>query len=65
MSPRRDGVEEMYSGAVRVFSSLIIIFGVVIVVSTLVQGGGPLSVGMLIGLGFVALGAGRLYIATR
>lgn len=62
---KRNGIDEMYTGAVRVFSSLIIVFGVVILVSTLVKGGGPLSVGILIGLGFVALGSGRLYLARH
>jgi hypothetical protein len=63
--PRRNGIDEMYTGAVRVFASLIIIFGVVILVSTLVKGGGPLSVGFLLGLAFLGLGCGRLYLARR
>jgi len=32
---------------------------------TLLNGGGPASVGVLMGLAFVAVGAGRLWIATR
>ncbi len=62
---KRNGIDEMYSGAVQVFASLIIVFGVVILVSTVVQGGGPLSFGILIGILFVALGSGRLYLARR
>ncbi len=62
---KRNGVDELYAGAVRVFASLIIIFGVAILVSTLVRGGGPFSVGVVLGLGFVALGAARLYLALR
>jgi hypothetical protein len=37
----------------------------VILVSTLANGGGPLSVGVLMGVLFTVVGAGRLWIATR
>jgi len=59
---KRNGIDEMYTGAVRVFSSLIIIFGVVILISTIAKGGGPISVGFVLGLGFLALGGARLYL---
>ena len=55
----------MYAGTVRVFASAIIAFGVVILVATLVQGGGPISVGVLLGVAFIGLGAGRLYLARH
>ena len=55
----------MYTGAVRVFSALIIIFGLVILAVTLAHGGGPLSVGFLLGLGFLGLGCARLYLTRR
>jgi hypothetical protein len=42
---------------------VIIGFGVAMLVITLVRGGGPLAVGVLFGLLFIALGAGRLYLA--
>ena len=32
---------------------------------TLANGGGPLSVGVLMGVAFVAVGAGRLWVASR
>jgi hypothetical protein len=64
-APKRNGIDEMYRGGVRVFASLIIIFGVVIVIATLVQGGGPLAVGFLLGLGFIALGAARLWLTFK
>jgi hypothetical protein len=60
-----NGIDEMYTGAVRIFASLIVAFGIVILVATLVQGGGPFSVGVLLGLGFIALGSARLYLARR
>jgi hypothetical protein len=43
----------------------IIGFGVVILVVTLARGGGPLTVGVLFGLLFIALGSGRLYLSMR
>jgi hypothetical protein len=49
----------------KVLSSLIIALGVVIVVRTVAAGGGPLSVGVLLGAVFVAIGAARLYLVNR
>ena len=57
--------DEVYRGVTRVFAVVILGFGIAIVVLTLAEGGGPLSTGMLIGLLFCALGAGRLYLAMR
>jgi hypothetical protein len=63
--PQRNGIDEMYRGGVRVFSAVIIVFGVVILTSTLVHGGGPLSVGIWLGLGFTALGIARLWLTFK
>jgi hypothetical protein len=57
--------ERIYQGSVRALSLVFIAIGLVILVATLVNGGGPLSVGVLLGLAFVAVGAGRLWIASR
>jgi len=57
--------ERIYRGSVRAFSLVFIGLGLLILVSTLVNGGGPLSVGTLLGLAFLAVGAGRLWIASR
>lgn len=46
-------------------SSAIVVLGAVIVIRTLAAGGGPASVGVLLGIVFVALGGGRLYLAMR
>jgi hypothetical protein len=62
MAPAPD---EVYRGVTRVFAVLILGFGLAIVVVTLVEGGGPFSTGLLIGILFSALGAGRLYLALR
>jgi hypothetical protein len=56
---------EGYQLAVRIFSVTIIGFGMAILVVTLARGGGPFAVGVLLGLLFVGLGAGRLYLNRR
>jgi len=50
-----------YRTATLVLSALTMALGVALVVATLAQGSGGL--GLLLGLLFVAAGAGRLYIA--
>jgi hypothetical protein len=62
---RRPSPDEGYQLAVRIFSVTIIGFGLAILVVTLVRGGGPLAVGVLFGLLFMALGFGRLYLSRR
>lgn len=57
--------ERIYRGSVRLLSLAFIALGLVILVSTLVNGGGPLSIGTLLGIAFLAVGAGRLWIAAR
>jgi hypothetical protein len=51
--------------ATRVFSVVILAFGLVILGVTLANGGGPASTGFVLGALFVALGGGRLYLALR
>ena len=53
---RRDA----YQGAVRAFSAGFVAIGLLLLVVTLANGGGPLSVGFLLGLAFLAVGALRL-----
>ena len=65
MSPSRPSPNEGYQLAVRIFSVTIIGFGLAILVVTLARGGGPTAVGILFGLVFVAIGAGRLYLSRR
>jgi hypothetical protein len=62
---RRPSPDEGYQLAVRTFSVVIIGFGVLMLVLTLARGGGPLAVGVLFGLLFIALGSGRLYLSMR
>ena len=48
--------ERIYRGSVRVFSLIFVLLGLAILVSTFAQGGGPLSLGVLLGLAFLAVG---------
>ncbi len=57
--------ERIYRGSVQALSVVMLGIGVVILVTTVAGGGGPLSIGILLGLAFVAVGAGRLWLASR
>lgn len=53
------------AGGTRILAPLIAALGVAIIVRTIVAGGGPLSIGVLLGVVFVAIGAGRFYLGQR
>ncbi|MGB0119978.1 MAG: hypothetical protein WBP55_03360 [Solirubrobacterales bacterium] len=48
-----------YDLAVKIVSVFFIVIGAIIFGITIVNGGGPLSVGVLIGLAFVGIGVAR------
>ncbi len=51
--------------ATRFMSVLMIVLGVAIIARTVAAGGSPVAIGLLLGVLFVAAGAGRLYVARR
>jgi hypothetical protein len=55
----------IYRHAVRAFSLAFVAIGLVVLTVTLANGGGPASVGVLMGIAFVAVGIGRLWIGSR
>jgi hypothetical protein len=55
----------MYQRSVRVLSAVFLALGALLIVSTLIRGGGPASVGVLMGIAFLAVGAARLWLAAR
>lgn len=61
----RPPLNEGYQLAVRIFSVTIIGFGLAIVIVTLARGGGPLALGVIFGLLFMCVGAGRLYLSLN
>ncbi len=51
--------ERIYRGSIRAFSIAMIVLGLAILTSTLANGGGPLSIGVLLGCAFLAVGIVR------
>ena len=49
----------------RVLSTLMVVIGVAMIVRTVAGGGGPVALGLLLGVLFVAAGVGRLYVERR
>lgn len=59
---RRGG---MYDRTVNFLSAVYVVIGVVILAMTVSRGGGPLSIGVLLGLAFIGIGVGRALIQRR
>ncbi|HEX3042272.1 MAG TPA: hypothetical protein VHP56_09335 [Solirubrobacterales bacterium] len=57
--------ERVYRGAVRAFSLIFVAIGLLVLGVTLANGGGPASLGFLMGIAFLVVGVGRLWIGTR
>lgn len=57
--------ERIYEGGVRLLSVLFIVLGVAILVVTISAGGGVLALGTFMGVAFVGVGCGRLWLASR
>jgi hypothetical protein len=51
-----------YGGAVKTFSAAFVAVGLLLLVVTLANGGGPISIGVLLGVVFVAVGGLRLWL---
>jgi hypothetical protein len=56
---------ELRRSSTRVMSMLMILVGVALVARTVLAGGGAGAVGIVLGILFVAAGAGRLYVQRR
>jgi hypothetical protein len=56
-------VHRAYRQSTRVFAVVIFGLGVAMVVTTIARGGGALALGLIVGLAFMGIGAGRLYLA--
>jgi hypothetical protein len=57
--------ERVYRGAVRAFSLVFVAIGLLVLVVTLANGGGPLSLGFLMGIAFLLVGVGRIWIGSK
>lgn len=55
----------VHRAATLLLSAAMVVIGLAMLVRTLGAGGGPLALGFVLGLLFVAAGAGRLYFTWR
>jgi len=58
-------VDRAYLASSRALSAILCVIGVALVVSTLLRGGGPLALGVVVGVMFAVLGAARLRLARQ
>jgi hypothetical protein len=57
-------VQRAAAATSRTLQALIVVIGALLVATTLARGGGPLSLGVVLGVMFMALGAARLYLSS-
>jgi hypothetical protein len=55
----------MHGAATQVLSFALVLIGLAMLVSTIARGGGPLALGVVLGVLFTALGAGRFILARH
>ena len=58
-------MRRVYLGSTRLFGALMLAIGLVMVASTLARGGGPLALGVILGVMFALLGVGRLLLSRE
>ena len=58
-------MERAYRHSTRALGFATCLLGVAMVATTLARGGGPLALGVVVGVAFALLGAGRVYLAMR
>ncbi len=63
-SSRRRGAVA-YHAAVTGFSAAFVAIGLLVLVVTLANGGGPASLGVLLGVAFLLVGVGRFWVNSR
>jgi hypothetical protein len=56
---------DIHRSATLVMSAAMFVLGLAIIAVTLLNGGGPLALGLILGVLFTAAGAGRLYFTWR
>ena len=48
-----------------ILPALMVLIGVGLIVRTILGGGGPVAIGIILGVLFIAAGAGRVYVERR
>ena len=56
-------MERSYRQSTRLLGVLLALLGVAMIATTLARGGGPLAIGVVVGVLFTVLGAARAYLA--
>ncbi len=56
---------ELHRRSTTAMSVVMVVLGVAMLASTLARGGGPLALGVLLGVLFIAAGAGRLHVGRQ
>lgn len=59
------GLRDVHRRGTALMSTALVLLGIAMIVSTIANGGGPFAIGVLLGLLFGAVGAGRLYLGSR
>jgi hypothetical protein len=57
------GVQRAYIASTRLLSAALVVVGVAMVASTIARGGGPLALGVVLGVLLALLGVGRFWLA--
>jgi hypothetical protein len=55
-------VQRVYIASTRLLSAALLVVGVAMVASTIARGGGPLALGVILGIMLALVGAGRLWL---
>jgi hypothetical protein len=55
-------VQRAYIASTRLLSAALLVVGVAMVVSTIARGGGPLALGVILGVMLALLGVGRFWL---
>jgi hypothetical protein len=58
-------VPHLYRNSTLLLGTATCLIGVALIVTTIARGGGPTAVGVVVGVLFTLLGAGRAYLALR
>ena len=58
-------MRKAYTTSTRLLGATLILVGIAMVVSAVARGGGPLALGVILGIALTALGAGRLWLARE
>jgi hypothetical protein len=64
-SLRIDPVQRLYQNSTLLLGLVTLLIGLTLIVTTIARGGGATAVGIVVGVLFTLLGAGRAYLAVR